>query len=114
MKFSLNSPVMRDYLVGMSRRDTVRVEVTDPVTGRVTVHLEDVLVEIPGGMSVMPYNPTYSTITPEGEAGEITYIGFAYKTLPLSITSQLQDDGGKQYAVKYLKEWADYYELGLN
>lgn len=114
MLFSLDSPGVREYVVPMQRVDTVRVEIVDPVTGRITYRQDNVLVEIPGGMAVMPYNPTFSVITPEGEAGEITWIAFAYKTLPLSITSNLQDAAGKKYAVKVFKEWADYYELGLN
>lgn len=95
----------------------VTVTVTDPVTGRQTRHTEQTLDSIEGGVAVMPWNPTNSTITPEGETEDVTYIAFARKDTPLTQKDVLKDSvgsAGRTYQVKYLKEWADYYELGLN
>jgi hypothetical protein len=66
---------------------------------------------------MIPYNPNFSTPTPEGERGEISWLAWLPKGQGVKQDSLLFDSGsvgqGKQYQIVSLKEWADYLEAGL-
>ena len=66
---------------------------------------------------MMPYNPNFSTPTPEGERGELSFLAWLPKGQGVTQASLLYDSAtpgqGKQYQIVSLKEWADYLEAGL-
>lgn len=104
MNNPLYSMAVREY-----RRELWRRKVTSPGVEE-RVKLEPWVV-------MMPYNPNFSTPTPEGERGEVPWLAWLPKGQGITQSSILFDSGtagqGKQFQITHLKEWADYLEAGL-
>ena len=97
------------------RRPLAVVTLTRNTTDPSKPRMDDTsLTMIPGGVVILPWKPTQSLGTPEGERAVITFNGYAGVAITLTAQQKLKDtDNNSEYMVDRADRYGDHYELLL-
>lgn len=100
------SPAMRHYRRPLALVSAA-IDNSDPTKPRVGVVS---LIEIPGGVAVLPWKPTQTLGSPEGERERGTFLGFAGVGVAIDADRTLRDMSASLPIVEYAVDRADRYE----